>query len=736
MPAGVSVALLVAAVGAGALSGGFAPAMTTGSVALPAWWFLGLPFDFFFFGAFLLGGALLAVAGENAVRSRDRAGNLTAELSAMRRRLADEADVRRRAEEAEAAVGRARHRFERLVRSSVVPAVVTDDGRRIDASPAFLELVGHGAEELADGVLRWDTLTLPAERLLDERAAADAREHGAALPYERTLVRADGRRVPVLIGVFAIAPAESALLRVAIDLGTREELAEEQAARSLLDVVFETAPIGLGLYDREFRVLRVDRRLAEITGLSREEQLGRGVPELLPELGPGMLADFEHVIRSGQPLEHAEARGRTPASPDERYFDVSYYPVRTPGVPSFSIAAIVYEVTGRRRAEAEREALLQEAERARREIEQASRAKDEFLAVLSHELRAPLQGVLGWVSLLRDGRLDAGQELRAIQAIERGTRQQTQLINDLVDVSRIISGKLSVESHPLDVEASLREWVGPFRRTAATRGVTLDANIADCSISLGDPERLKQVVGNLLSNAIKFTPSGGRITVRCAQREHEIELVVEDTGEGIPSEFLPHVFERFRQADSSSSRRHGGLGLGLAIARRLVELHGGRITASSEGVGRGARFAIHLPVHEPPAGTSEAPPASSSGVLSGRNILVVEDDADSREALTMALELHGAHVRAAGSADEALSRVEDGLPDAILSDLSMPETDGYGLLKRLRAHGIDAPIVAVSGFATPEDRAKALGSGFSAHVAKPVDVDVLLHTVARLIAAA
>jgi len=186
MPAGVSVALLAAAVGAGALSGGFAPAMTTGSVALLAWWFLGLPFDFFFFGALLLGGGLLAVAGENAVRSRDQAGNLTAELSAMRRRLADEADVRRRAEEAEATVGRARHRFERLVRSSVVPAVVTDDGRCIDASPAFLELVGHGAEELADGVLRWDTLTLPAERLLDERAAAEAREHGAASPSRST----------------------------------------------------------------------------------------------------------------------------------------------------------------------------------------------------------------------------------------------------------------------------------------------------------------------------------------------------------------------------------------------------------------------------------------------------------------------------------------------------------------------------------------------------------------------
>ena len=614
MPTGVSVALLVAAVGAGALSGGFAPAMSTGGFALPAWWFLGLPFDVFLFGAFLLGGLLLAMAGENAVRSRNRAGSLAAELDVIRHRLADEADVRRRADEAEAELG-------------------------------------------------------------------------------------------------------------------RQQLAEEQAALALLAVVFETAPIGLGLYDQEFRMLRVNRRLADIIGLAREVQLGRRMPEMLPELDPGMLADFQRVIRSGQPLEHAEVHGRTPASPDERYFDVSYYPVRTPGVPSFSVAAIVYEVTDRRRAEAEREALLEEAER-------ASRAKDEFLAVLSHELRAPLQGVLSWVSLLRDGRLDRGQEMRALEAIERSSRQQTRLINDLLDVSRIISGNLSVESRPLDVAASLQESVDQFRRTATARGVTLDASIADCGISLGDPDRLKQVVGNLLSNAIKFTPPGGRITVRCAHREHEIELVVEDTGEGIASEFLPHVFERFRQADSSSARRHGGLGLGLAITRRLVELHGGRITAHSEGIGQGARFTIHLPAHEAASGTSPVRPVSSRGVLSGRNILVVEDDADSREAIAMALELHGAHVRSAGSADEALSRLEDGPVDAVLSDLSMPGTDGYGLLTQLRARGIDAPVVAVSGFATPEDRAKALAAGFRAHVAKPVDVDVLLHTVATLIEAA
>src|SRR5262249_21284082 len=263
--------------------------------------------------------------------------------------------------------------------SSVVPVVVTEqDGRFLEANPAFLELVGCNAEDLAGDGMRWEMLSSPAGRLLDERIAAEARAHGAAPPYERTLVRVDGRRVPVLVGALAVEPGESALLWFVIDLGAGQRLVEEQAARALLDVIFETAPVGLALYDPEMRFLRVNRRLAEINGLPPEAQLGRRLPEVLPELGPEVVEQFSRVLETGEALEHAEAHGRTPASPDERDFEVSYYPVRTPGVPFLSVASIVYEVTDRRRAEAEREALLREAEL-------ASRAKDEFLAVLSHE---------------------------------------------------------------------------------------------------------------------------------------------------------------------------------------------------------------------------------------------------------------------------------------------------------------------------------------------------------------
>jgi signal transduction histidine kinase/CheY-like chemotaxis protein len=377
-----------------------------------------------------------------------------------------------------------------------------------------------------------------------------------------------------------------------------------------------------------------------------------------------------------------------------------------------------------------------DAARALAEVESARRANDEFLAVLSHELRAPLQGVLGWVTLLREGRVDPTQQARALQAIERSTRLQTALINELLDASRMIRGQLAVESHPIDLAVVAREAIDHARPAAEARGITLDVGVADCGVTLGDPERLKQVLGTLLSNAIKFTPRGGTIAIRCESDDDQVWLTIRDTGEGIAPEFLPHVFEGFRQADSSSSRRHGGLGLGLAIARRLVELHGGRIVAASPGVGCGASFTIRLPrraTEEHPT----APPAADprGAALNGRRVWVVEDDADAREAIVLALSLEGAQVESAGSAADAIRLIDGGFPDAVVSDLAMPGADGYALLAMLRARGIDAPVIAVTGFATPEDRRRALAAGFRAHIPKPVDVDGLLRTVARVVAA-
>jgi PAS domain S-box-containing protein len=623
-----------------------------------------------------------------------------------------------------------------LFDSNGVAVVVTDGDRRyLEANAAFLDLAGCRREDVADLATDGESPALPTEGLLDERAATHARAHGAAPPYQRTLVRPDGRSVPVLVCAFAAPSGDARVRWIIIDLGARQHLVDERAARALLDVIFEQAPVGLGLYDRELRFLRLNQRLAEINGLPPEQQLGHRIGDVLPGLPRQALEPLARVFRTGEPVERVEVRGRTPASPGERCWEMSYYPVAAGDEPVFGVAAVVHEVTEWRRAEAERETLLRDAERARTEAESASRAKDEFLAVLSHELRAPLQGVLGWVSLLRDRRLDTTQQMRALQAIERSTRLQTQLINDLLDVSRIISGNLAIDSRPVELAATVREAIDQHRPSASVAGITLDASVADCGITVGDPERLQQVLGNVLSNAIKFTPQGGTVTVRCERDGSDVVIVVEDTGEGIAPTFLPLIFERFRQADSSTSRRHGGLGLGLAIARRLVELHGGEIRAESEGIGRGARFTIRLPAREPAEATSPSSCDDEDGPLSGRRVLVVEDDADAREAISLALTLEGATVTEAGTADEALAQVGRLQPDAVVSDLSMPGKDGYALLAQLRARGVSAPAIAVSGLAAPEDRARALTAGFSAHVAKPVEVDLLLRTLVRLVEA-
>jgi len=575
VPPALASALLVAAVGAGALSGGLGPALVAGSAAFLVWWELALPPDELLLGAIGLGALLLGFAGESVWRSRRRAGVLAAELATTRRLLEDEAAVRLRAQE----------RFDRLIRSNVVPVVVTDaDGHCLQANPAFRELLG-APDDLALEGIQWDALALPGDRLLDERAATDARAYGAASPYERTLVCTDGRRIPVLVGAVAVVPGESALLWFVIDLSTRARLEKERAERTLLDVVFETAPVGFGVFDSELRFLRLNRRLAEINGLPPQEQLGRRMPEVLPQLGPEVQSAFAHVFRTGEAIEGTEVHGRTPASDELRTWEVSFYPVRTGDGPLFGVASVVHDVTERRRAEAEREALLRDAERGRAEAESVSRAKDEFLAVLSHELRAPLQGLLGWLGLLQDGRLDAAQQARAHQAIERSARLQTQLISDLLDASRIVTGTFTLESRPLELSEVVGRVVEQFRPLAAARGIGFESSVSDCGITFGDPERLQQGLANLVSNALKFTPPGGTIAVRCEKQGDEVMVTVTDTGEGIGSQFLPHVFDRFRQADGSRSRRHGGLGLGLAITRDLAELYGGSIALTGSRLG-------------------------------------------------------------------------------------------------------------------------------------------------------
>jgi len=407
-------------------------------------------------------------------------------------------------------------------------------------------------------------------------------------------------------------------------------------------------------------------------------------------------------------------------------------------------AALAAEVIERQRAEAARERLLGLERAAREEVEGANRSKDEFLATLSHELRTPLSAMLGWTRLIRSGSLGPDELAEALDVIERNGKVQVQIVDDLLDMGRIISGKLRIESRPVHLAAVVVAAIETVLPTAETRGIRIETRLdRPATPVLGDAARLQQVVWILLTNAIKFSPKGGRVAVGLRAVDSQVEVVVRDDGQGIAADFLPHVFERFRQADGSSSRAHGGLGLGLSIVRHLVELHGGTVRADSPGIGRGASFTVRLPVAAAfdPAHLDDDPTIDPSGgledpSLAGVRVLVVEDEPDARALLRRLLEGAGAVVVAAGSVAEALAEFDRGRPDVVVSDIGMSGRDGFDLIRAIRAlepaRGGRTPAAALSAFAQPEDRRRALLSGFQTHIAKPVDPADLIAVVASL----
>jgi signal transduction histidine kinase/integral membrane sensor domain MASE1/ActR/RegA family two-component response regulator len=392
-------------------------------------------------------------------------------------------------------------------------------------------------------------------------------------------------------------------------------------------------------------------------------------------------------------------------------------------------------------AQAHREQLLEAERFARGEAERASTLKDEFLATLSHELRTPLNAIVGWTHILRRHARDSALA-QAVDTIERNALTQAKLIDDLLDMSRIMAGKVGLTRSRARLAEVVAAAADAVRPAAEAKGVTLALDVAggrDAWI-WGDAARLQQVVTNLLGNGIKFTPAGGRVDASIAAESHEARLVVRDTGQGIPAEFLPAVFERFRQADGSFSRRHGGLGLGLSITKQIVEMHGGSIAAHSDGPGTGAVFTVTLPTGAEAGGDVRNAHGGEdwpSAALHGLHVLVVDDEADARELLRRLLIEQGCRVTCAASADEACDELTGQPCDVLLTDIGMPDADGYELLRRVRSGGGAQPAaLAVTAFARPEDRDRALAAGFDAHIAKPIDPTRLLQTLARLAAAA
>jgi PAS domain S-box-containing protein len=488
----------------------------------------------------------------------------------------------------------------------------------------------------------------------------------------------------------------------------------------------------------------VEERLASQRPLARastadgvlEAVIERGEPTLVRDVSDEWLATRE------RDAEYLGARSGTPPT------SLMLVPLRargrTLGIVSFAVAS------GKRRytladlalAEdlAQRAALAADNARLYREAQDASRAKDEFLAVLSHELRTPLTPVLGWVRMLRSGTLAPEATERALDTVERNTRLQAQLVEDLLDVSRIIAGKLSLDLRPVALGPLVDAVIESTAASAVGKSITVTRDVEpDLPRIEADANRLQQVLANLLSNAVKFTPAGGRVdvSVRCAG--DSMCLTVADTGDGLAPEIAPHIFDRFRQADSTITRQHGGLGLGLSIVRHIVEGHGGTVQATSEGVGRGTTFTVMLPIGGPlsdaPAAGARTPGPTAKDLLAGLRVLVVEDDPDTREMVTVILQRAGADAVGAGSTDEALCRADEGAPDVVVSDLAMPARDGYALLRALHARGLARSLVtiALTAHARREDRERALGAGYDAYVTKPVEPAALAALVKELV---
>ena len=414
-----------------------------------------------------------------------------------------------------------------------------------------------------------------------------------------------------------------------------------------------------------------------------------------------------------------------------------------------SVLSLVLNITARKQAEEENAALLIRERDARRHAEEADRLKDEFLATLSHELRTPLTSILGWASMIRNGEVDGSSAERAIETIERNARSQARLIDDLLDVSRIITGNLRLDLNPLNLAPIVEAAVDALRPTAAAKGIEFKTDFSQPFFLVrGDPNRLRQVIWNLLSNAIKFTPSAGTVSIKLSGVDSAVRLVVSDTGEGIPTEFLPFVFDRFRQAEGSISRKQGGLGLGLAVVRHLLELHGATVSAKSDGIGMGSTFTVDLPIAEErrdPARADERRREierrrSLGGEkvrLDGIHVLLVEDDNDSRKLLGMMLKQHGAEVSTAATAADALSLFCEKLPDVLVSDIGMPDEDGYELVRKIRAlptgKGALTPAIALTGYATRKDRERSLSAGYQRHIAKPIEQIELVMAIASLV---
>ena len=661
---------------------------------------------------------------------------------------------------AEQALRESEQRFRTLC--DMVPVVIwmSDlDGRCTYVNKQWIEFTGKTLDQaLGEGWLRSVHPDDREHALNTFVKASDARKE-YSMEFRRR--RADGEHRWILdtgVPLYTSLGSFAGYIGSCIDITERRQA--EVAQRQLAAIV-ESSNDAIISKTLEGIITSWNTGAEHIFGYTADEVLGRPINLLIPPDRQGEEPQILESLKRGERIAHFDT---VRVRKDGQQIDISLTisPIRDETGTIIGASKIARDITERKQAQAEREALLAEEHRLREVAEAANRAKDEFVAVVSHELRSPLNAMLGWARILQSQQpLDPATLSKAIDAINRNIDLQRHLIDDLLDTARIVSGKLKLEVQPVDLVSVVGDALDVAQPAAETKGVKLFSVIATEKEQItGDPARLQQIIWNLLSNAIKFTPANGSVELRLERIDPYMRITVSDTGKGIAPEFLPYIFDRFRQADSSSTRRHGGLGLGMSLVKHLVELHGGEVRAESAGLGQGTTFTVDLPiravrfptpVHEPsPRAEGEVKTAAAVTLadlpsLVGVRALVVDDQDEARELLAAVLENRGAEVAAVGSGREALAwikaRLESEPPDVFICDIGMPEEDGYAVIRKVRAletsRGIHLrrriPAIALTAFAQPEDRVRALQAGFQIHVAKPIEPSELIVVIDTLV---
>ena len=593
----------------------------------------------------------------------------------------------------------------------------------------------------AEAVGRSITIVIPPDRLAEEEDILARIKQGEKIEhFETTRMRKDGTRFEISLTVSPIKNAKGEVIgasKIARDISARLH-GDEAIAR--LAAIVNSADDAIVSKTLDGVITSWNRAAQAMFGWTAAEAVGQRITLIIPrERWPEQDEVLARVCK-GESIDHFDTV-RVRKSGERIDVSLPVSPVKDARGRIIGASKIARDVSDRKRAEAERTKLLQTVQQAREEAEELNRSKDQFLAVLSHELRTPLNAIFGWARMLQSAAMDEATSRRAIDAILRNATAQVQLVEDLLDVSRIITGKMRLDVQWLDLKSVIESALDAVQPAASAKGLKIETVLdPNAGPVVGAADRLRQVVWNLLMNAIKFTPRDGRVQVHLRKLKSHVEIVVSDSGEGIQPEILPFIFDRFRQGDSTTTRPHGGLGLGLALVRHLVDLHGGRVRAASEGPGRGATFVVELPVAilGPEAGTTlETSAAMGALPLQNVRVLLVDDDADGLDLTTVMLTNSGAQVKTAVSVAAALDVLESWPADVLVSDIEMPGEDGYELLRRIRAKERGGrtrlPALALTAYGRPEDRRRTLAAGYNLHLAKPIDPSELVLAVANLV---